>query len=142
MVVYVTRDGSSSSPYTDYQQGILDIPSPLSASSFWVRVRVGVRRCYRFSGLYAFHSSGDVAVGIRRRRIAVLMAYNATASSTLALVQCSGHWAHHIRSKSAYENGTRGWGQRRSRTSSACSDGTTVGWALSLSSLSLEALGI
>ena len=23
--------------------------------SFWIRVRVSVRRCYRFSGLYAFH---------------------------------------------------------------------------------------
>jgi hypothetical protein len=71
---------------------VLDIPSPLSASSFWVRVRVSVRRCYRFSGLYAFHLSGDVAVGIRRPMIAVLMAYNATASSTLALLQCAGHW--------------------------------------------------
>ena len=67
---------------------VLDIVlSPLSPSSIWVRVRVRVRRYYRFSGLYAFHSSGDVAVGIRRRRIAVLMAYNATASSTLALPQ-------------------------------------------------------
>ena len=53
---------------------VLDIPSPLSASRIWVRVRVSVRRCYRFSGLYAFHLSGDVAVGTRRPRIAVLMA--------------------------------------------------------------------
>ena len=91
---------------------VLDIPSPLSPSSIWVRVRVSGRRCYRFSGLYmyAFHSSGDVADGIRRRRIAVLMAYNATTSSTLVLVQCSGHWAHHIRSKSTYENDTGGRG--------------------------------
>ena len=82
---------------------VLDIPSPLSPSSIWVRVSVlYVRRCYRFSGLHAFHSSGDVADGKRRRRIAVFMAYNATASSALALVQCSGHWARHIRSKSTY----------------------------------------
>ena len=98
---------------------VLDIPSPLSPSSFWVRVRVSVRRCYRFSGLYAFHSSDSVAVGIRRPRIVVLMSYKATASSTHALLQCAGHWVHHIRSKSTYENDTGGWGQTRSRTPSA-----------------------
>ena len=81
---------------------VLDIPSPLSTSSIWVSVSVSVRRCYRFSGLYAFHSSDSVAVGIPQRRIAVLMAYNTTASSTLALLQCSGHWAHHIRSKNTH----------------------------------------
>jgi hypothetical protein len=87
---------------------VLDIPSPLSASRIWVRVRVSVRRCYRFSGLYAFHLSGDVAVGTRRPRIAVLAAYNATASSTLALLQCAGRLGHHIRSKSTSENDTEG----------------------------------
>ena len=98
---------------------VLDIPSPLSPSSFWVRVRVSVRRCYRFSGLYAFHSSDSVAVGIRRPRIVVLMAYKAPASSMLALLQCAGHWGCHIRSKSTSENDTGGWGQTRSRTPSA-----------------------
>ena len=83
---------------------VLDILSPVSASRIWVRVRVSVRRCYRFSGLYAFHLSGDVAVGIRRPMIAVLMAYKATASSTLALLQCAGHWGCHICSKSSSEN--------------------------------------
>ena len=87
---------------------VLDIPSPPSASSFWVRVRVSVRRCYQFSGLYAFHLSGDVAVGIRRPRIAVLIAYKATASSTLALLQYVGRLVHHIRSKSTSENDTEG----------------------------------
>jgi hypothetical protein len=105
--------------HTPATSRVLDIPSPLSPSSFWVRVSVSVRRCYRFSGLYAFNSSGDVADGKRRRRIAVFMAYNATASSALALVQCSGHWARHIRSKSTSENDTGGWGQTRSRTPSA-----------------------
>ena len=104
----------------------LDIPSPLSVSSIWVRVRVSVRRCCRFSGLYAFHSSDSVAVGIPRRMIAVLMPHKTTTSSTLALLQRVGHWAHHIRSKSTSENDTGGWGQKRSRTSSACSDGTTA----------------
>jgi hypothetical protein len=104
---------------------VLDIPSPLSVSSIWVRVSVSVRRCYRFSGLSAFHSSDSVVVGIRRPRFVVLMTYAATASSTHALLQCcSGHWAHHIRSKSTSENDIGGWGQKRSRTSSACSDGT------------------
>ena len=105
---------------------LLDIPSPLSVSSIWVRVRVSVRRCCRFSGLYAFHSSDSVAVGIPRRIIAVLVSYKTTTSSTLALLQRVGHWAHHIRSKSTSENDTGGWGQKRSRTSSACSDGTTA----------------
>mgnify|MGYP005683873987 FL=1 len=105
----------------------LDIPSPLSVSSIWVRVSVSVRRCCRFSGLYAFHSSDSVAVGIPRRMIAVLVSYKTTTSSTLALLQRVGHWAHHIRSKSTSENDTGGWGQKRSRTSSACSDGTTAG---------------
>ena len=106
---------------------VLDIPSPLSASSFWVRVRVGVRRCYRFSGLYAFHSSGDVVDGIRRPRIVVLMACKAPASSTLALLQCAGHCGCHIRSKSVCENGTVQWDQKRSQTSSACFVGTSAG---------------
>ena len=70
------------------------------------RVIISVRRCYRFSGLYAFHSSGDVAVGIRRPRIVVLMAYKAAASSTLALLQCVGHWGCHICSKSTSESDT------------------------------------
>ena len=48
-------------------------------------------------------------------------------SSTCALLQRVGHWAHHIRSKSASENDTGGWGQKRGWTSSACSDGTTAG---------------
>ena len=87
---------------------VLDIPSPLSASRIWVRVRVSGRRCYRFSGLCAFHLSGDVAVGTRRPRIAVLAAYNATASSTLALLQGRGRLVHHIRSKSTYEDETGG----------------------------------
>ena len=104
----------------------LDTPSPLSVSSIWVRARVSVRRCCRFSGLYAFHSSDSVAVGIPRRIIAVLVSYKTTTSSTRALLQRVGHWAHHIRSKSTSENGTGGWGQKRSRTSSACSDGTTA----------------
>jgi hypothetical protein len=43
---------------------VLDIPTPLSPSSFWVRVRVSVRRCYRFSGLYAFRSSDSVHVAV------------------------------------------------------------------------------
>ena len=68
---------------------VLDIPSPSSASSFWVRVMVSVRRCYRLSGLYALHLSGDVAVGICRPRIAVLIAYTATVSSTLQLRCCN-----------------------------------------------------
>jgi hypothetical protein len=97
---------------------VLDIPSPLSPSSFWVRVRVSVRRCCRFSGLYAFHSSGDVAVGMRRPTIAV-MSCKAPASSTHALLQYVGHRVHHIRSKSTSENDTGGWGQTRSRTPSA-----------------------
>ena len=46
--------------------------------------------------------------------------YKTTTSSVLALLQCSGHWLHHIHSKSASENGTGGWGRKRSRTSSAC----------------------
>ena len=82
---------------------LLDIPSPLSVSSIWVRVSVSVRRCCRFSGLYAFHSSDSVAVGIPRRRVVVLVSYKTTTSSTLALLQRVGHWAHHIRSKSASE---------------------------------------
>ena len=106
---------------------LLDIPSPLSVSSIWVRVSVSVRRCCRFSGLYAFHSSDSVAVGIPRRRIAVLMSYKTTASSTRALLQRVGHWAHHIRSKSASENDPGGWRQKRGRTSSARSVGTTAG---------------
>ena len=80
---------------------VLDIPSPLSPSSLWVRVSVSVRRCCRFSGLYAFHSSDSVPVGI---------AYNVTASSTLALLQCTGHWAYHIRSKPTSEDDTGVWG--------------------------------
>ena len=91
-----------------------------------VRVRVSVRRCCRFSRLYPFHSSDSAVVGIPRRMIAVLVLYRTTASSTLALLQRVGHWAHHIRSKSTSENDTGGWGQKRSRTSSACSDGTTA----------------
>ena len=85
---------------------------------FSVRVRVSVRRCCRFSGLYAFHSSGDVAVGMRRPTIAV-MSCKAPASSTHALLQYVGHRVHHIRSKSTSENDTGGWGQTRSRTPSA-----------------------
>ena len=113
--------------HTPASSKVLDIPSPLSPSSFWVRVSVSVRRCCRFSGLYAFHSSGDVAVGIRRPRIVVLMSYKATTSSTPALLQCAGHWVHHIRSKSTSENDTGGRGQTRSRTPSASSDDTTIG---------------
>ena len=45
----------------------------------------------------------------------------------MARTERVGHWAHHIRSKSTSENDTGGWGQKRSRTSSACSDGTTTG---------------
>ena len=105
--------------YTPIISRVLDIPSPLSPSSFWVRVSVSVRRCYRFSGLYAFHSSDSVAVGIRRPRIVVLITYKATTSSTHALLQCAGHWGCHIRSKSTYENDTGGWGQTRSWTPSA-----------------------
>ena len=41
-------------------------------------------------------------------RIVVLMACKTTASSALALLHCAGHWGCHIRSKSAYENGTGG----------------------------------
>ena len=47
------------------------------------------------------------------------MTYKATASSTLALLQGRGHLVHHNRSESRYENGTEGWGQKRSRTPSA-----------------------
>ena len=97
----------------------LDIPSPLSPSSIWVSVSVSVRRCYRFSRLYAHmhfvRRIVGVAVGMPQRRIAVLMAYNATASSTLDLLKCSGHWAHHIRSKSTSENDTAWWGQNKVR---------------------------
>ena len=57
----------------------------------------------------------------------MLVSCKATASSTLALLQCVGHWVPHIRSKSTYENGTAGWGKKRSRTSSACSDGAIAG---------------
>ena len=64
---------------------VLDIPSPLSVSSICVRVRVSVRRCCRFSGLYAFRSSDSVVVSIRRPRIVVLVSYNATANSTQVL---------------------------------------------------------
>ena len=91
---------------------LFDIPSLSSASSIRVRVRVSVRRCCRFSELYAFHSSGSDAVGIQRRRIAVGTIYKATASRTLALLQCVGHRVRHIRSKSAFENNT-GDGARR-----------------------------
>ena len=52
---------------------VLDIPSPLSTSRIWVRVGVSVRRCYRFSGLCAFHLSGDVA------RSQLVHAYTPTA---------------------------------------------------------------
>ena len=64
-------------------------------------VRVSVRRCCRFSGLYAFHSSDSAAVGIPRRMIAVLMSYQAPASSTGASLQWIGRWVCRIRSKSA-----------------------------------------
>ena len=126
--VWVSRLRVAALPavYTPMISRTLDIPSPLSVSSIRVRVRVSVRRCCRFSGLYAFHSSDSVAVGIPRRIIAVLVSYKTTTSSTLALLQRVGHWAHHIRSKSTSENDTGGWGQKRSRTSSACSDGTTA----------------
>ena len=100
-----------------------------SASRMWVRVSVRVRRCCRFSGLYAFRSSDSVVVGIRRPRIAVLVSYNATASSTLALLQGRGRLVHQNRSKSTYENDTGGRGQKRSRTPSACSGGTSAGLA-------------
>ena len=133
-VVYLHGVWVSGSPvtatmvaHTSITSRVLDIPPPLSPWSIWVRVSVSVRRCYRISGLYAFRSSDSVAVGIPQRRIAVLMACNATASSMLALLQCSGHWAHHIRSKSTSENDTGGWGQKRSRTWSVCSNGTIVG---------------
>ena len=105
--------------HTPASSRVLDIPSPLSPSSFCVRVSVSVRRCYRFSGLYAFHSSDSVAVGIRRPRIVVLMTYKAITSSTHALLQCAGHWGCHIRSKSTSENDTGGRGQTRSRIPSA-----------------------
>ena len=117
----------------------LDMPSPLSVSSIWVRVRVSVRRCCRFSGLYAFHSSDSAVVGIPRRRVAVLMSYKTTASSTLALLQRVGHWAHHIRSKSTSENDPGGWGQKRGWTSSACSVGTTASVVVFWSTHSLGA---
>ena len=55
------------------------------------------------------------------------MAYKAPASSRLALLQGSGRLVHHIRSKSAHENNIVRWGQKRSRTSSACSVGTSAG---------------
>jgi len=37
-----------------------------------------------------------------------LVAYNATASSTLALLQCAGRLGHHMRSKSTFENDIEG----------------------------------
>ena len=61
----------------------------------------------------------------------MLVPYKTTASSTLALLQGSGHLVHHIRSKSTSENDTGGWryrwDQTRSRTPSAYSDGTSAG---------------
>ena len=87
--------------HTPITSRVYDIPSPLSVSSIWVRVRVSVRRCCRFSGLYAFHSSDSAAVGIPRRMIAVLMSYQAPASSTGASLQWIGRWVCRIRSKSA-----------------------------------------
>ena len=98
---------------------VLDIPSPLSPSSFWVSVIVSVRRCCRFSGLHAFDSSSEFTVGIRRPTIVVLVSHKAQASSTLALLQCAGHGGCHNRLKSTSENDTRGRGQTRSQTSSA-----------------------
>ena len=87
--------------HTPITSRVYDIPSPLSVSSIWVRVRVSVRRCCRFSGLYAFHSSDSAAVGIPRQMIAVLMSYQAPASSTGASLQWIGRWVCRIRSKSA-----------------------------------------
>ena len=96
--------------HTPITSRVLDIPSPVSASHIWVRVRVSVRRYCRFSGLCAFCSSGtgSVVVSIRRPRNAVLIAYKATSSSTLALLQYVSRLVHHIRSKSTYENDTEG----------------------------------
>ena len=62
--------------YTPIISRALDVPSLLSVSCIWarVRVKVSVRRCCRFSGLlYAFYSSDSVTVGIRRAKIVVLM---------------------------------------------------------------------
>ena len=115
------------------------MPSPLSVSSIWVRVSVSVRRCCGFSGLYAFHSSDSAVVGIPRRMIAVLVSYKTTASSTRASLQHVGHWAHHIRPKSTSENDPGGWGQKRSRTSSACCNGTTASVVVFWSTRSLDA---
>ena len=53
-------------------------------------------------------------------RVILRCAFRADAAHP-ALLQCTGHWAHHIRSKSASENDTGGWGQKRGRASSACS---------------------
>ena len=117
MGVQVTGDGSSSRLYTHYQQD-----TRYAVASEWiehlVKVRVSVRRFGRFGGLYAFHSSGSVMASMRRPRTVALVSYKATASSTLALLQHVGHWVPNIRSKSTSENGTAGWGQKRSRTSS------------------------
>ena len=109
---------------------VLDIASPLSASSFWVRVRVSVRPCYRFSGLHAFHSSDSVAVGIRRPRFVALMSYKAPASSRLALLQLKAVAAWCTTSaRKAHMRMTLydGVSQKRSRTSSACFVGTSAG---------------
>ena len=78
------------------------MPSPVSASRIWVRVSVSVRRCCRFSGLCAFRSSGSVVVSIRRPRNAVLIAYTARASSTLALLQHVSRLVHHISARNAH----------------------------------------
>ena len=65
--------------------------------------------------------------GIRQPKIDDPLSYQAPASSTGAPLQRVGRWAHHIRSKSASENDPGGWRQKRGRTSSARSVGTTAG---------------
>ena len=64
-----------------------------------------------------------------RRGIALIVeaTREARRSEPLALLQGSGRLVHHTRSKSAYENNIVRWGQKRSRTSSACSVGTSAG---------------
>ena len=65
--------------------------------------------------------------GRRQPKIDDPLPYQAPASSTGASLQRVDRWAHHIRSKSASENDPGGWGQKRGRTSSARSVGTTAG---------------
>ena len=135
----VTRGGSSSRLCTHYQQDTCysAMPSLLSGSSIWLGLGLGaLADCVHFTRRVVSRLVSGWCPSAKDRCVGAIQGHIQQRACVAAM--CWPLGAPHPLERT-HENGTTGWGQNRSRTSSACSDGATAGVVMFRSTRSQDA---